>query len=196
MIASSRPSEGKSSVSTLFAITLALAGSKVLVIDADLRRSSVHLRFHIPRQTGLSSALSGKTTLKQSIVEWPKMPNLHIMPAGPTPPLPSELLGSKQMVDMIAALRPSYDFIVLDTPPVLVVTDAQVISRVADAIILLVRYGAVQRHVAQRSIDLLERSGAHFLGIAINAVDLKAPEYSEYYGRKYSDYYGEPRREE
>jgi succinoglycan biosynthesis transport protein ExoP len=196
MIASSRPSEGKSSVATLFAITLALAGSKVLVIDADLRRSSVHLRFHIGRQTGLSSALTGKTTLKESIVEWPKMPNLHIMAAGPTPPLPSELLGSKQMEDMIAILRREYDFIILDTPPVLVVTDAQLISRVADAVVLLVRYGTVQRHVAQRSIDLLERSGAHFLGIAINAVDLKAPEYSEYYGRKYSDYYGEPRKDQ
>jgi len=193
MIASSRPSEGKSSIATLFAITLALAGSKVLVIDADLRRSSVHLRFHVGKQTGLSSVLSGKSTLKQSIVEWPKMPNLHIMAAGPAPPLPSELLGSKQMEDLIAALRNDYEFIILDTPPVLVVTDAQLISRVADAVVLLVRYGTVQRHVAQRSIDLLERSGAHFLGIAINAVDLRAPGYSEYYGRKYSDYYGEPK---
>jgi len=195
MIASSRPSEGKSSVATLFAITLALAGSKVLVIDSDLRRSTVHLRFHVGRQKGLSSALSGKSTLQESIVEWPKMPNLHIMASGPMPPLPSELLGSKQMEDVITALRLDYDFIILDTPPVLVVTDAQLISRVADAIILLVRYGTVQRHVAQRSIDLLERSGAHFLGVVINAVDLKAPEYSEYYGRKYSDYYGEARQD-
>jgi polysaccharide biosynthesis transport protein len=195
MIASSRPAEGKSSIATLFAVTLALGGSKVLVLDADLRRSTVHLRFRVGNQKGLSSVLSGKTTLQESIIEWPKMPNLHIMASGPTPPLPSELLGSKHMEDMIAALRLEYDFIIIDTPPTLVVTDAQVISRMADAIVLLVRYGTVQRHVAQRSIDLLERSRAHFLGIAINAVDLRAPEYSEYYGRKYSDYYAEPRQE-
>ncbi len=191
MIASSRPSEGKSSVATLFGITLALGGARVLVIDADLRRSTVHLRFRLGKQTGLSSALSGKSTLKDSIVEWPKMPNLHIMTSGPTPPLPSELLGSKQMEEMIAALRPNYDFIIIDTPPVLAVADAVVVSRVTDATILVVRYGMVQRHVAQRCIDLLERSGARFLGVVINAVDFKSPEYSEYYGRKYSDYYSE-----
>lgn len=195
MIASSRPSEGKSSIATLFGITLALGGARVLIIDADLRRPTVHIRFSVKKQTGLSSALSGKSTLQESIAEWPKMPNLHIMPAGPTPPLPSELLGSKAMADMIDAIRSNYDFIILDTPPVLAVTDAMLVSRVTDAVILVVRYGIVQRHVAQRSIDLLERSGAHFLGVAINAVDLKAPEYSDYYGRKYSDYYGERKSE-
>jgi len=195
MIASSRPSEGKSSIATLFGITLALGGAKVLIVDADLRRPTVHLRFSLGKQTGLSTALAGKSTIQQSIFEWPKLPLLHIMPAGPTPPLPSELLGSKQMEETIDALRSEYDFIILDTPPVLAVTDALLISRVTDAVILLVRYGAVQRHVAQRSIDLLERSGAHFLGVAINAVDFKSSEYSEYYGRKYSDYYGERKAE-
>ena len=190
MIASARPSEGKSSIATLFAITLALSGARVLIIDADLRRATVHRRFSVGNKTGLSTALSGKSTVKESIVEWPKMPSVHIMPAGPTPPLPSELLGSKQMEDMITALRPDYDFIILDTPPALAVTDSLVISRVTDAVILIVRYGVVQRHVAQRTIDLFARSGAHFLGVAVNAVDLKSPEYSEYYGRKYSDYYG------
>jgi succinoglycan biosynthesis transport protein ExoP len=191
MIASSRPSEGKSSVATLFGITLALGGSRVLVIDADLRRPTDHLRFGVTQKTGLSTALSGKSSIQESIVEWSKMPKLHIMSSGPIPPLPSELLGSKQMVDTIDALRPNYDFIILDTPPVLAVTDSLLIGRVADAVVLIVRYGAVQRHVAQRSIDLLERSGAHLLGVVINAVDYKSPEYSEYYGRKYSEYYGE-----
>jgi Mrp family chromosome partitioning ATPase len=95
------------------------------------------------------------------------------------------------MEEIIAALRPNYDFIILDTPPVLAVADALMISRVTDGVVLLVRYGTVQRHVAQRCIDLLERSGARFLGVVINAVDFKSPAYSEYYGRKYSDYYGE-----
>jgi capsular exopolysaccharide synthesis family protein len=191
LIASARPSEGKSSVATLFGITLALGGSRVLVMDSDLRRPSVHLRFRTGKHTGLSSVLSGKSELREAIVEWPALPNLHLMPAGPTPPLPSELLGSHQMEDLFGTLRQQYDFIILDTPPVLAVTDALVISRLTDAVILVVRYGMVQRHVAQRGIDLLERAGARILGVAINAVDFKTPEYSEYYGRKYSDYYGE-----
>jgi capsular exopolysaccharide synthesis family protein len=191
LIASARPSEGKSSVATLFGITLALGGSRVLVMDADLRRPSVHLRFRTGKHSGLSSVLSGKSELSEAIVEWPALPNLHLMSAGPTPPLPSELLGSRQMEELFGTLRQQYDFIILDTPPVLAVTDALVISRFTDAIILVVRYGMVQRHVAQRSIDLLERAGAHVLGVAINAVDFKTPEYSEYYGRKYRDYYGE-----
>jgi polysaccharide biosynthesis transport protein len=191
LIASARPSEGKSSVATLFGITLALGGARVLVIDADLRRPSVHLRFRIGKHSGLSSVLSGKSELRDAIIEWPPLPNLHLMPAGPTPPLPSELLGSRQMEELCSTLREQYDFIILDTPPVLAVTDALVISRLTDAVVLVVRYGIVQRHVAQRCIDLLERAGAHVLGVAINAVDFKTPEYSEYYGRKYSDYYGE-----
>lgn len=190
-VCSSRPGEGKSSIATLFGITLALGGAEVLVIDADLRRPRIHSRFGLGKHAGLSSLLSGKSSLQDVITQWEEMPNLHIMPAGPTPPMPSELLGAKQMEDLIRTLRGKYDFIIIDTPPVLAVTDASVISRMTDATILVVRYGLVQRHVAQRTLDLLGRSGAHVLGVAINAVDFKSPEYSEYYGRKYSDYYGQ-----
>jgi capsular exopolysaccharide synthesis family protein len=191
MITSTRPAEGKSSVATLTSITFALNGSRVLLIDADLRRPSVHLRFRMGKGQGLSSVLSGKVGTREAIVEWPELPNLHIMSSGPVPPLPSELLGSKQMEDMLTALRAEYDFIIIDTPPVLAVTDASILGRLTDATILIIRYGEAQRHVVQRSIDLLDRSGAHLLGVAVNAVDFKAPEYSEYYGRKYYEYYGE-----
>lgn len=191
MITSTRPAEGKSSVSTLMAITFALNGSRVLLIDSDLRRPSVHLRFRIGKGLGLSSVLSGKATYKEAIVAWPELPNLHIMTSGPVPPLPSELLGSQQMEDLIEKLRPEYDFILIDTPPVLAVTDASILARLTDAAILIIRYGSAQRHVVQRCIDLLDRSGAHLLGVAVNAVDFNAPEYSEYYGRKYYEYYGE-----
>ena len=191
MITSTRPAEGKSSVATLMAITFALNGSRVLLIDADLRRPSVHLRFRLPKGLGLSSVLSGKATPSKAIIEWPDLPNLHVMTSGPVPPLPSELLGSKQMEDLIADMRSEYEFILIDTPPVLAVTDASILSRLTDAALLIIRYGTAQRHVVQRCADLLERSGAHLLGVAINAVDFKAPEYSEYYGRKYYEYYGE-----
>jgi capsular exopolysaccharide synthesis family protein len=191
MIASTRPMEGKSSVAGLTAITFALNGSRVLLIDADLRRPAIHLRFRMGKGLGLSSVLSGKATFREAVMEWPELPNLQIMPSGPVPPLPSELLGSKEMADMLAEARNEYDFVFIDTPPVLAVTDASVLGRLADAAVLIIRYGTAQRQVVRRCIDLLERSGTHLLGVAVNVVDFTAPEYSEYYGRKYYEYYGE-----
>ncbi len=191
MIVSTRPAEGKSSVACLTAITFALNGSKVLLIDADLRRPAIHLRFRMGKGLGLASVLSGKSTLQESVAEWPDLPNVHILTSGPVPPLPSELLSSKQMEDLLATARADYDFVILDTPPVLAVTDASVLGRLVDAAILIVRYNAAQKQVVRRCIDLLERSGTHLLGVAVNAVDFTAPEYSDYYGRKYYEYYGE-----
>lgn len=191
MIASTRPAEGKSCVAGLTAITFALNGSRVLLIDADLRRPAIHLRFRMGKGLGLSSVLSGKATYQEAIAAWPELPNLHILPSGPVPPLPSELLSSKQMEDLLAQIRGNYDFIIIDTPPVLAVTDAAILGRLADASILIIRYAAAQKKVVRRCIDLLDRSGAHLLGVAVNVVDFTAPEYSEYYGRKYYEYYGE-----
>lgn len=191
MMASTRPAEGKSSVAGLTAITFALNGSKVLLVDADLRRPAIHLRFRTGKGMGLSSVLSGECTLQEAVVPWKDLPNLHLLTSGPVPPLPSELLSSKEMQDLLDRVRAEYDFVILDTPPVLAVTDASVLGRLVDAAILIIRYGAAKRQVVRRCIDLLERSGTHLLGVAANAVDFTSPEYSEYYGRKYYQYYGE-----
>jgi capsular exopolysaccharide synthesis family protein len=191
MITSSRPAEGKTSVACLTAITLALNGSRTLLMDADLRRPSIHARFKISKQTGLSSVLSGKVGFREAVVTWTELPNLHLLSSGPVPPLPSELLGSKQMEKLLEELRGEYEFIVVDTPPVLTVTDASILSRLTDATVLILRYGEVQRQVVMRSIDVLGRAGAHILGVAVNVVNFESPEYAEYYGRKYYEYYGE-----
>ena len=191
MIVSTRPAEGKSSIAALMAITFALNGSKVLLIDADLRRPAIYLRFKIGKGLGLSTVLSGKASFREAVEAWPDLPNLQILPSGPVPPLPSELLGSKQMEDLLAQARSDYDFVLVDTPPVLAVTDASVLGRLADETVLIVRYGSVKRQVVLRCLDLLERSGAHLLGVAVNFVDFQSPEYEEYYGRKYYEYYGE-----
>ena len=191
MVASTKPGEGKSSVASLTAITFALNGSKVLLIDADLRRPAIHLRFRIGKGLGLSSVLSGKAPLHEAVIPWSDLPNLHILPSGPIPPLPSELLGSEEMNNLLTQVRQQYDFVIVDTPPVLAVTDASVLGRLTDAVILIIRYGTARKQVVLRCIDLLERSGAHLLGVAVNAVDFTAPEYSDYYGKKYYEYYGE-----
>jgi polysaccharide biosynthesis transport protein len=189
LITSSKPAEGKTAVSSLSAITLALSGARVLLIDADLRRPSVHARFKIPNRIGLSSILSGKTTFAEAKYQHPKVASLDILPSGPIAPMPAELLGAPEMSNLITDLREQYDFIVIDTPPVLTVTDAMVLISVSDGVVMVLRYGEATSKATARSRDILLRSGANILGAVLNAVDYKSPDYAEYYGRSYRDYY-------
>jgi polysaccharide biosynthesis transport protein len=189
LISSAKPSEGKTSITTLEAIVFALNGARVLLLDSDLRRPSVHLRFRIANKVGLTSVLTGKTPLKDAVVPVPSVPSLHILPAGPIAPMPAELLGSLQMQRLIEGLRADYDFILIDTPPVLTVTDAAVLVSLSDGVVLVLRYGQASRNVVARASEILLRSGAHLLGVVLNAVDLQSSDYAEYYGRAYNDYY-------
>jgi polysaccharide biosynthesis transport protein len=189
LISSAKPSEGKTSITTLESIVFALNGARVLLIDSDLRRPSVHLRFRIANKVGLTSVLTGKAGLEEAIVPVTALPSLHILPAGPIAPMPAELLGSLQMQRLVEGLRSSYDFILIDTPPVLTVTDAAVLVSVSDGVVLVLRYGQATRNVVARASEILLRSGAHLLGVVLNAVDLQSSDYAEYYGRAYNDYY-------
>jgi polysaccharide biosynthesis transport protein len=189
LISSAKPSEGKTSISTLEAIVFALNGARVLLIDSDLRRPSVHLRFRIANKIGLTSVLTGKTSLEDALIPIPGVPSLHVLPAGPIAPMPAELLGSLQMQRLVEGLRAKYDFILIDTPPVLTVTDAAVLVSLSDGVVLVLRYGQASRNVVARASEILLRSGAHLLGVVLNAVDLKSSDYAEYYGRAYNDYY-------
>jgi capsular exopolysaccharide synthesis family protein len=189
LISSAKPSEGKTSVTTLESIVFALNGARVLLIDSDLRRPSVHLRFRIANKVGLTSVLTGKTSLQDAIAAVPGVPSLHVLPAGPIAPMPAELLGSLQMQRLVEGLRANYDFILIDTPPVLTVTDAAVLVSISDGVVLVLRYGQASRNVVARASEILLRSGAHLLGVVLNAVDLQSSDYAEYYGRAYNDYY-------
>jgi capsular exopolysaccharide synthesis family protein len=189
LISSAKPSEGKTSITTLESIVFALNGARVLLIDSDLRRPSVHLRFRIANKVGLTSVLTGKAGLEEAIVPVAALPALHILPAGPIAPMPAELLGSLQMQRLVEGLRANYDFILIDTPPVLTVTDAAVLVSVSDGVVLVLRYGQATRNVVARASEILLRSGAHLLGVVLNAVDLQSSDYAEYYGRAYNDYY-------
>jgi succinoglycan biosynthesis transport protein ExoP len=189
LISSAKPSEGKTSVSTLEAIVFALNSSRVLLIDSDLRRPSVHLRFKISNKIGLTSVLTGKSSLQEAITSISAVPSLHVLPAGPIAPMPAELLGSLQMQRLVEGLRANYDFILIDTPPVLTVTDAAVLVSISDGVVLVLRYGQASRNVVARASEILLRSGAHLLGVVLNAVDLQSSDYAEYYGRAYNDYY-------
>lgn len=189
LISSAKPSEGKTSVTTLEAIVFALNGARVVLVDADLRRPSVHLRFRTGNKIGLTTVLTGKSTLREALVTVPSVPTLHVLPSGPLAPMPAELLGSPEMAKLVQDLRAEYDFILIDTPPILTVTDAAVLVSLSDGVVLVLRYGQASRNVVARASEILLRSGAHLLGVVMNAVDLRSSEYSEYYGRAYNDYY-------
>jgi succinoglycan biosynthesis transport protein ExoP len=193
MVTSARPQEGKTTTSINTAIVLAQKGVRVLLVDADLRRPSVHKTLGMGPRSGLSNVLTGSATLQQTITISPILPNLFIMPAGTPPPNPAELLASSNMRDLIAELREMYDHIVIDTPPTLSVTDAVVLSPRADATILVIRSGQTTKQALRRARDILMQVNAHVAGVLLNAVDLTSPDYYYYYEYqgKYGQYYHE-----
>jgi len=193
MVTSARPQEGKTTTAINSAIVLAQKGVRVLLIDADLRRPSVHKTLGMGPRSGLSNVLTGNATLEQAITESPILPNLMILPAGSPPPNPAELLASANMKEVLSQLRDQFDHIVIDTPPTLSVTDAVVLSPRVDAIILVIRSGQTTKQALRRARDILMQVNAHVTGVLLNAVDLTSPDYYYYYEYqgKYSHYYQE-----
>jgi succinoglycan biosynthesis transport protein ExoP len=195
MVTSALPQEGKSTTSINCAVVLAQKGVRVLLIDCDLRRPSIHKTLGMGPRSGLSNVLTGSIALKQAITVAPTLPNLDVLPAGTPPPNPAELLASTNMRDVLAELRDKYDHIVLDTPPTLSVTDAVVLSPRADAIVLVIRSGSTTKQALRRSRDILMQVNARVSGVLLNAVDLSSPDYYYYYEYqgKYAQYYRDDR---
>ena len=194
MITSARPQEGKTTTSINTAVVLAQKGTRVLLVDADLRRPSVHKTLGIGPRSGVSNVLTGSATLEHAITRSAILPNLFILPAGTPPPNPAELLASSNMRDLLLDLRDKYDHIVIDTPPTLSVTDAVVLSPRVDAIVLVIRSGQTTKQALRRSRDILMQVNARVTGVLLNAVDLSSPDYYYYYeyqGKYHDSYYRE-----
>ena len=191
MITSALPQEGKTTTSINCAVVLAQKGIRVLLIDADLRRPSIHKTLGMGPRSGLSNVLTGSATLQQTITRSTILPNLSILPAGTPPQNPAELLASTNMRDVLEELRGQYDHIVVDTPPSLSVTDAVVLSPRADAIVLVIRSGQTTKQALRRARDVLAQVNAKVSGVLLNAVDLSSPDYYYYYEyqSRYSHYY-------
>src|SRR5437762_6727691 len=181
LITSALPQEGKTTTSINTAIVLAQKGVRVLLIDADLRRPSIHKTLGMGPKMGLSNVLTGNATIQQATVRSSILPGLFILPAGTPPPNPAELLASSNMRDVLTELREQYDHIVVDTPPALSVTDAVVMSTRADAVVLVIRSGQTTKQALRRSRDLLMQVNARVAGVLLNAVDLTSPDYYYYY---------------
>jgi len=188
LITSALPEEGKTTTSINCAIVLAQKGTRVLLIDADLRRPSIHKTLGMGPRAGLSNVLTGSSKLQHAIVPSTILPNLFVLPAGTPPPNPAELLASSNMNDVLEALRGQYDHIVIDTPPTLSVTDAVVMSTSADRVVLVIRSGQTTKQALRRARDILLSVNARLCGVLLNAVDLHSPDYYYYY--EYQSRYG------
>jgi capsular exopolysaccharide synthesis family protein len=182
MVTSSKPGEGKSTTCANMAVAFAQANKRVLLIDADLRKPTQHHLFGTSNRNGLTTALFKQKKLGE-VVQHTDVDNLYIVNAGPTPPNPSELLSSPQMASLLEEARKSYDVIVLDTPPIVSVTDAQVVAVKSDGVVLIVHAGQVSKDLVLKAKSLLEHVNAKLLGVVLNNVNRShADSYSYYYG--------------
>ena len=199
MFTSSTPNEGKSSVSFNLAVSLAESGKKVIFIDADLRKSVLVGRYKINKAIkGLTHFLSGMNKFEEVICTT-NVDNLYVVFSGIVPPNPSELLANNSFDALVKALRDTYDYVIIDTPPLGSVIDAAVIAKECDGAMLVIENDAISYKMAQKVERQLERSGCRILGAVLNKVDVRAKGYygkyyySKYYGGDYSSaYYQKP----
>mgnify|MGYP001473398824 CR=1 FL=1 len=180
MVTSAGPGEGKSTTIANLAVTYSQADRKVVLIDADMRKPTAHKTFQISNRFGLSSVISQQSTL-QEVVQSTDIPNLDVITAGPIPPNPAEMLASKRMTDLMEELRTMYDIVLVDTPPLLAVTDAQIAATKSDGVVLVVDQGRVKRQFAQRAIQNLQNVNARILGVVLNNVKRRSNEDAYYY---------------
>jgi tyrosine-protein kinase Etk/Wzc len=179
------PNEGKSTTGLNFAVMLAQQGQRVLLLDADLRRPSLHKALDILREPGLTNLLVGDAELREAIRP-SVLPNLDFLPSGPFPPNPSELLNSKAMERLLEELEGKYTHIILDSPPILAVTDSSVLGAHADGVVVVLRSGETEQKAAERSVDQLRRIGVRVFGAVLNEVATSTPEESYYLQYYYS----------
>jgi len=188
LLTSPGPREGKTITTANLAITMAQSGSKVVVIDCDLRRPKIHHLFGVSRDLGMTNLLVGSDSIERTVVH-SQVPNLDLVVSGPLPPNPSEMLGSERMTDLVKELRKHYTRILIDSPPITAVTDSMILSKYVDGVVVVIRAGQTVRDVAKNSINQLQAVGAHILGGVLNAVDIGKDKYYYYYYYQYYNYY-------
>ncbi|HUK90821.1 MAG TPA: polysaccharide biosynthesis tyrosine autokinase, partial [Blastocatellia bacterium] len=187
LITSGQPGEGKTTTAVNTAISLAQLGASVLIIDCDLRKPSVHRVLGVPNVRGLSSYLSGAEDAK-NVITHALIPNLFVMPSGPIPPNPAELLSSDKMRRMLESLSEQYDHILVDSPPLTNVTDPVILSTLVDGVMVVVSWGKSSRDLVRRVRQELASVGAKIFGVVLNGVDMRREGYRDHHYSYYSGY--------
>jgi capsular exopolysaccharide synthesis family protein len=188
LLTSTTSKEGKSTTAVNLSITLAQMGSKVLLVDSDLRRPSLHNFFSMDKAYGLTNALIGSLTFDE-VIKHTEVDKLDLITAGDIPPNPAELVASESMKRFIDEAKSRYDFVILDSPPVIAVTDAAILSTRVDGSIIVVSSGTVSKKEVQRAISLIKNVRATVMGIVLNGLDIKKIYGSYYYYFHYYQYY-------
>ena len=190
LVTSGQPGEGKTTTVVNTAISLAQLGASVLIIDCDLRKPSAHKIFAVDSAKGLSTYLSRDIDI-EGMIHKLQIANLSLLPCGPIPPNPAELISSERMKDLLKMLSERYDHILIDSPPLIHVTDPVILSSLVDGVILVVHGGKSSRAVAQRARQELASVGAKVFGVVLNNVDMRREGYDEYYYQRYYTNYGQ-----
>jgi capsular exopolysaccharide synthesis family protein len=188
VVTSPSPQEGKTTTAINLSVTMAEAGGRVLIIDTDMRRPRLHRSFGVPNQTGISTVIVGKATLEEAIKRT-DVPNLDVLPCGPVPPNPSELLHTERFAAVLADCGKIYDRIILDSPPTSAVTDPAVLGNIADGVVLVIKAGETTRDSATHARRQLVTAKVRLVGVVVNAIDFSNPAYGyDYYYRNYYRY--------
>jgi capsular exopolysaccharide synthesis family protein len=190
LVTSSGPQEGKSTTTINLGIAMAQSGNRVLIIDTDMRRPRLHKAFGVSNEVGVSSLVVGDSKLDDA-VKTTEVPGLFVMPCGPIPPNPAELLHTQAFADLLAKLGERFDRILLDSPPVGAVADAVVLATLVDGVVMVLKAGKTNRDVAQRTVRALRDVKAPIYGAVLNDVDLERSKYGDYYYGYAYRYYGE-----
>jgi len=180
VVTSTGPTEGKSTTSANLAVVFAQSGAKTMLIDADLRRPTSHLTFGLDNSMGLSNLLSIRRMSINDVAQATEIPNLTVMTSGPKPPNPSELLSSARLIKMLDILKQKYDCIIFDMPPVVTVTDAQIVASQVDGVVLAVKENVTEKKMLLKAKELLEQVNANVIG-SVYFGNSKQSDYSYYY---------------
>jgi capsular exopolysaccharide synthesis family protein len=181
LVTSSGPGEGKSMTAANLAVVYEQQGKKVLLIDSDLRKPTVHYTFRLDNLRGLSNILVGENILEETVAAT-GVDNLDVITCGPIQPNPSELLASRKMQQFVEETKRLYDLIIFDTPPVLAVADAQILANIVDGSILVIRSGQTEIEAATKAKEALIPAKAKLLGTVLNDKEKKGSNYYYYYG--------------
>jgi len=192
LFTSTSPRDGKSTVASNLAVVMAQAGNRVALIDADLRKPIQHKIFDVDNRQGLTSVLlrevEAEKAMHNGLVE-----NLHVLTSGPIPPNPAEILGSERARQVLQQLLDEYDYVFIDSPPILAVTDSAILSTIVDGVVLVVNYAVTRNELAREAVEQFKKANARIIGVVLNQVKMESSDYKNYYYYYY--HYGDEHTE-